>query len=528
MSIAVFDVDGTLIRGNSLILAARKSNNLIELIWLFINIIPSLIAWKIGFITTKRIKEIFIKKAKICNKYNYELSQSNDEWLLIDLKKKIRKDALKRLNMHKKKGDIIILCSASLNMILEPLAKSLNVDLICTNLLKVENQWIAKINGDNCKGSEKLKRLKEIYGSIENELEVYGDSLGDKEILNAALIPHYKSFSDTPKEYPTFSITSIFPVIGIVFFIYLILNNLENFLNLEKQWDQLGINILIGEVLVAISYIIRFFRWKVLLRALNIIPPLVRDIYIWMGSFAFTATPGKTGEIIRVILLNKECNLPKIPILLALIMERITDAISVLIIICFSLNILPTFNNKNNEIFLLITIIIIGVTSTFLNQRKRINNLLIGLIRKILPNKNIKLNNHSLEMMEILMSPKIISISLFLGIFSWVLEGTSFFIILNGFDLSISWLGSIFAHTTASLIGAISFMPGGLGTTEASTIGLLSLQGVPFSIATSSTLLIRIMTLWFATILGLICLILNSHTKKKNITSSNESIRKIN
>jgi uncharacterized membrane protein YbhN (UPF0104 family) len=51
-------------------------------------------------------------------------------------------------------------------------------------------------------------------------------------------------------------------------------------------------------------------------------------------------------------------------------------------------------------------------------------------------------------------------------------------------------------------------LPGGLGSTEASTVGLLALQGVPLASATTATLLIRLMTLWFATGLGVLCLLL--------------------
>ena len=93
----------------------------------------------------------------------------------------------------------------------------------------------------------------------------------------------------------------------------------------------------------------------------------------------------------------------------------------------------------------------------------------------------------------------------------------SFFIILKGLGVSITLNGATFAHTTSSLIGALTFMPGGLGPTEASTIGLLSLQGVPLAVGASATVLIRIMTLWFATILGLICLFLNNYMVKKTI-----------
>ncbi len=67
---------------------------------------------------------------------------------------------------------------------------------------------------------------------------------------------------------------------------------------------------------------------------------------------------------------------------------------------------------------------------------------------------------------------------------------------------------AIISHTSSGLVGALSMLPGGLGATETSIIGLLNLKGVDFSLAYSLTLLIRLMTLWFATLLGVISLFL--------------------
>ena len=55
-------------------------------------------------------------------------------------------------------------------------------------------------------------------------------------------------------------------------------------------------------------------------------------------------------------------------------------------------------------------------------------------------------------------------------------------------------------------------LPGGLGSTEATIIGLLKIKGVEINLASSLTLIIRLMTLWFATLLGVLILFLN---KKK-------------
>ena len=200
MSIAVFNVERTLLRGNSLLLAAKKSNSFINIIWLSIKFIPWIIAWKMEFINRKKIKELFIDRFKICQRYNLEAKNNNQDWLTNDLKQNISLQALNRLRLHQKKGDIVILCSATPDMILEPLAKELNADLICTNLLKVDNKWVPKIEGENCNGEEKLKRIMTKYGSLENKnLEVYVNSKGDKEISNAAFIPHYGDFSDKIK-----------------------------------------------------------------------------------------------------------------------------------------------------------------------------------------------------------------------------------------------------------------------------------------------------------------------------------------
>ena len=61
----------------------------------------------------------------------------------------------------------------------------------------------------------------------------------------------------------------------------------------------------LGTFIVLISYFIRFIRWRIILKKLNLNPPLISDFKIWMGSYAFTSTPGKAGEFLRCILLEK-------------------------------------------------------------------------------------------------------------------------------------------------------------------------------------------------------------------------------
>jgi uncharacterized protein (TIRG00374 family) len=64
-----------------------------------------------------------------------------------------------------------------------------------------------------------------------------------------------------------------------------------------------------------------------------------------------------------------------------------------------------------------------------------------------------------------------------------------------------------FIHTTASVIGALSFLPGGLGSYEIVSVALIIvLLGTPEAIAGAATIIIRFVTLWFSVIVGFVAL----------------------
>jgi glycosyltransferase 2 family protein len=95
-----------------------------------------------------------------------------------------------------------------------------------------------------------------------------------------------------------------------------------------------------------------------------------------------------------------------------------------------------------------------------------------------------------------------------LGMVSWLGEGIGFYFILTGLGLTpdIKLLGlAIFILSFSTVVGAVSALPGGLGAAEVSIAGMLTLlDGTNPAISTSATLLIRLATLWFGVLLGLI------------------------
>lgn len=75
---------------------------------------------------------------------------------------------------------------------------------------------------------------------------------------------------------------------------------------------------------------------------------------------------------------------------------------------------------------------------------------------------------------------------------------------LLGCDMSFQT--ALFIFFFSMLTGAVSFLPGGLGGTESTMVGLLMLNNIVLPQAVAATVLIRLVTLWFAVALGVIAL----------------------
>jgi HAD superfamily hydrolase (TIGR01490 family) len=206
--IAVFDVDGTLLEGDCLRMAARRSMGPLGQVHAGLRLLPWLLTWQQRRISTAELKEKTLSLFAICDAVNRAEGAGRGDWLLPVLQRHLRPEALTRLRWHQQTGDRVLLCSASPRMLLQPLADWLGVELLATELQKREGLWQPWLAGANCKGPEKVRRLKAHLGPLEGVvLEAYGDSKGDRELLKAAERPHYRSFRTEPNPYPVSSDT---------------------------------------------------------------------------------------------------------------------------------------------------------------------------------------------------------------------------------------------------------------------------------------------------------------------------------
>jgi phosphatidylglycerophosphatase C len=193
-SIAFFDFDGTITRKDTMLEFARYSRGSAGY-WIGIGLLsPWLIAMKMGLISKRKAKEklltYFFEKTDL-EKFNADC-QSFAAHIIPRL---VRQDALLAIKKHREENTAIVIVSASAENWVAPWCIQNNFQYICTRLEVKEQKITGKLLGQNCNGPEKVSRIKEKFDTAEYEnIYCYGDSKGDKPMLQIATHPSYKAF----------------------------------------------------------------------------------------------------------------------------------------------------------------------------------------------------------------------------------------------------------------------------------------------------------------------------------------------
>ena len=90
------------------------------------------------------------------------------------------------------------------------------------------------------------------------------------------------------------------------------------------------------------------------------------------------------------------------------------------------------------------------------------------------------------------------------GAVAWAAECIAFYLVLRGCSIELSLLEAVFIYAFSSVVGALSMLPGGMGTTEATMVGLLVLLNVSAPSVSFAVIVTRVCTLWFAVAVGII------------------------
>lgn len=491
--IAAFDCDGTLIRGDAtrrfLLMLRGPTGLAIDLFLLA----QQLLTWRLGRCSTDQLKEAVLNRA--LQAAPLRRREAALRQLPEILFAQLRPQAVGRLRWHQQQGHRCLIVSASPEPLIAPLARHLGVELIatgCSDLLQVGPANPLRLTTPNCKGPEKLRRLERHLGvhPPSDRLEAYGDSRGDRELLQASGRPHWRSFTDAPVAYRKSKAgPCLLPLMALV----LLLTGLSGLLfTIPEARADLVTNslrlihwlpLLYG--VVALSYGGRYWRWRLFLGRLGIGTANWPDLLGWFQGFALTATPAKVGELSRVQLLHEQLGYPRLPLVHVFVAERVADAtaVALLLLVLTPAQVfgrLPALSSP-----WLLGIAMLAGSAVALASSTRSRRWLAGRWQHW---------RHHLPSGEL---ARAMAPAALISVLVWANEALVLWLLVHLLaPVAITIPAAMAIYLLSGTAGMASSLPGGIGVNEAATVLLLNQQGVPAAIALPVAVLRRLITLW--------------------------------
>jgi uncharacterized protein (TIRG00374 family) len=251
-----------------------------------------------------------------------------------------------------------------------------------------------------------------------------------------------------------------------------------------------------------LNYILRFIRWQHYLHNLGAYVPWVRSFRIYLAGFALTTTPAKSGETLRSVFLKDE-GVSYHTSFGAFLSERLSDLIAVLIVAATGLWLYPSA-----RLLLFTVALVIAAILYTIQQRAWLNSIALWARRKLSRrfSDTVRFLVRTMLAFRSCFTFTALMYGILLGTLAWSAEGLAFYTILHLLKTHIPLLTALFIYGFSMLVGAISFLPGGLGGFELTMLQLLLWHGVSSADAVAATIVIRLVTLWFAVLVGLIAL----------------------
>ena len=268
--------------------------------------------------------------------------------------------------------------------------------------------------------------------------------------------------------------------------------------------------------LMLVNIWLRFVRWQAYLRAFGFTVPAGESLKIFVAGFAVAITPGGAGEpVLRGLYLRRfRAGFPDV--VAAYIAERISDVISVLALSLLGMLVYPAARPVVAIVALSIALLVL-----LLRQDRWIDTLKTSIENRAgVLGRIVGPGLGTIVRVRRCFAPSLLVRGLVLPTIGWALTAIGFYYLAYLAGQPPPLLTCMFIYSFSILVGALSFLPGGLGSTEGTMIGVLLLGGMQQADAIAVTLLNRIVTLWFSVALGVACLYLLPRRKHQDEASA--------
>jgi HAD superfamily hydrolase (TIGR01490 family) len=190
MRLAIFDVDGTLVRGSSermfwRYLAARGRQGPRQ--------IAAFLSFMLRYLPTGGIHTIKKNKAYLSGLESADVAALAEEFVATRLVPRLNDAVVQRLRQHSLRGDAVVLLTGTIDPIAQALARRLGVRHVCATLCSERNgRYLAQPPETHPFGAAKLGLSRQLAAQIGVDLKTataYGDSRHDLYLLEAVSEP---------------------------------------------------------------------------------------------------------------------------------------------------------------------------------------------------------------------------------------------------------------------------------------------------------------------------------------------------
>ncbi len=264
----------------------------------------------------------------------------------------------------------------------------------------------------------------------------------------------------------------------------------------------------VGDYLIAlgilfVGYLIRFPKWQVYLRRLQIKVDIVKSFLVYLSMYSMDITPGRWGRAVVGVTLNRLTGVRFGKTFPAIVADIFTDFLGFAV-----LTILALIFVRKYIVPSVVAAVLLMLPFIFMYHRKPFEYARRKLSRFRFMKKFFEVGAMYFKEKDRL-GGDVYVYSLLYTVPAMFLNSASFFFIMLAFGVHLTVMDIplvVFIFTSATLFGMITGVPGTLGVTDAVLLGYLlaffGSDGVTFGVASAITIFSRIANIWFVQLFG--------------------------
>ncbi len=261
---------------------------------------------------------------------------------------------------------------------------------------------------------------------------------------------------------------------------------------------------------------LRYCRWRWLLRRRGFSAPFFFGFLAYLSGFALTASPGKIGELIRIRYFAK-FGIPARLVVACFVFERALD-VSILLAYATPLGV----SAQGHWSIIFFVVVLLCLITIMVRFSGAVLTMAYFAKHAAYPRvaRGLRAVGGGFAEMTKFAKPYEVAASLLFGLAAWGLQSLGCVILFYELGIDLPFATAMAIYPAGQLIGAASMLPGGIGTTEAAVVVLLTQLQVPLDVAMTSALVTRLMTFWFVIGLGFLAVALLERTSDGQLATS--------